>query len=250
MSKTWFKLYRGWQDHAMFRSDKDKLNWLWLIENAVVSKVIISINNSPVEIDRGQLCYSISYLAKAWGTTPSYVRTFLKHLKKWQAIDTQNDKGQTLITVCNYNKYQDTRTQNDKGIDRNLARGSQGHRNNKKNDKECIKNKEYNIGDATPPKTPKIKKPESVSDQTWQDFLAHRKTKKSNLTQTALNGIINQARIAQMPLEDVLAEMITRGWVGFKAEWINQSKGKQNGKTKSDIIAEQCQQIMDKYGDR
>lgn len=97
----------------------------------------------------------------------------------------------------------------------------------------------------------KIPKPESVSEQTWSDFLQHRKTKKSNLTQTALNGIINQARLARIPLEDALTEMITRGWVGFKADWMHnqnqQSKGNyQNGKpTKSELIDRELQDFLD-----
>jgi hypothetical protein len=85
-------------------------------------------------------------------------------------------------------------------------------------------------------KSKKIKKPDSVSDQVWIDFIAHRKIKKSNLTQTALNGIINQSRIAGWTLEDALCEIITRGWIGFKAEWVNnqQQKGNyQNGKSES-----------------
>ena len=149
-SNTWFKLYRGWQNNPMFRSDKDKLNWLWLIENAVVDEVTISINNKPVKIYRGQLCYSLAFLAKAWDTTPSYVRHFLKHLKLWQAIDTQNDKGQTLITLCNYCKYQDSHTQNDKGNNKKTTRQRQGNDNNTKNDnndKEC-----KNVNTPLPPK--------------------------------------------------------------------------------------------------
>lgn len=141
-NKTWFKLYRGWQENPMFRNDKDKLNWLWLIENAVIDEVIISVNNKPVKIQRGQLCYSLSYLAKAWGCSLSYCRTYLKHLKLWQAIDTQNSKGQTLITICNYSKFQDGRTQNDKGSIKKVASLSHSDDNNTKNVKECkrIKN--------------------------------------------------------------------------------------------------------------
>lgn len=133
---TWFKLYRGWQDNPMFRSDKDKLNWLWLIENAVIDEVTVAVNNKPVKVTRGQLCYSISFLAKAWGATPSYVRCFLKHLKSWQAIDTQNDKGQTLVTICNYCKYQDKGSQNDKATTQITASLRQGYDNNTKNAKK------------------------------------------------------------------------------------------------------------------
>jgi hypothetical protein len=144
MSSGWFKLHRGWQDSQMFRSDKDKLNWLWLIERAVyVDEHEISINNSPHTLKRGQLSYSIRYLAKAWGCSTSYVRTYIAHLKKWHAIETQNRTGQTIITICNYSKFQDEQTENRTPSDENIARESHTNRtNNKKEKKEKKDNKD------------------------------------------------------------------------------------------------------------
>jgi hypothetical protein len=69
-----------------------------------------------------------------------------------------------------------------------------------------------------------IQKPENVSEQTWNDFLAHRKTKKANVTQTVLNTFIKQAGIAGISLEDALIETVSRGWTGFKAEWIKSNQ--------------------------
>lgn len=68
-----------------------------------------------------------------------------------------------------------------------------------------------------------IKKPISVSEEVWKDFLAQRKTK---LTETALKGITKQSEIAGWSLEEALAESVTRGWQSFKAEWVTP---KQNG---------------------
>lgn len=71
-------------------------------------------------------------------------------------------------------------------------------------------------------------KPESVSDQVWLDFLAHRKAKKAAVTPTALAQIIKQAERAGWPLELALQEMCARGWAGFNAEWVTSSKGSRN----------------------
>jgi hypothetical protein len=136
--RTWFKLYRGWQQNPMFRSDRDRLNWLWLIEHTVYNDSHeISINNAPYTLVRGELSYSIRYLAQAWKTTPSYVRAFLKHLEKWHAIQTQNDTGQTVISICNYSKFQDVESQNDTGLYSNTTQGRhKDDTNNKKGKKE------------------------------------------------------------------------------------------------------------------
>lgn len=63
-------------------------------------------------------------------------------------------------------------------------------------------------------------KPESVSEQTWKDWLSHRKSKKAAITDTALAGIQREAAKAGWSMEEALAECCLRGWVGFNAEWV------------------------------
>lgn len=69
-------------------------------------------------------------------------------------------------------------------------------------------------------KPPKVGIPDGVSDSVWQDFLAVRQTKKAKMTQTALNGLVREAKKAMIPLEDALRICCERGWAGFKADWI------------------------------
>jgi len=79
----------------------------------------------------------------------------------------------------------------------------------------------------------KIIKPEEISDDLWNDFRQLRKIKKAPVTQTALNGIKNQARLAGVSFSEALEICCQNGWAGFKAEWIiNQQKGTKNGKSK------------------
>jgi hypothetical protein len=66
-------------------------------------------------------------------------------------------------------------------------------------------------------KKTKLVKPSGVDDQVWQDFNRQRKSK---LTQTALNGIINQAELAGISLNAALTISIERGWQSFQAEWV------------------------------
>jgi hypothetical protein len=68
--------------------------------------------------------------------------------------------------------------------------------------------------------TNNINRPDSVPEQVWNDFLKIRKAKKSPLTQTALNAIQNEADTAGWTLEDAITECVSRGWQGFKAEWV------------------------------
>lgn len=67
---------------------------------------------------------------------------------------------------------------------------------------------------------PAVVRPEGVAESVWTDFLAIRKAKRAPLTATALDGIESEAVKAGMSLADVLALCCTRGWQGFKAEWV------------------------------
>lgn len=62
--------------------------------------------------------------------------------------------------------------------------------------------------------------PEGVSEQTWHDFKALRNAKKAPITARAIEGIAKEAMNAGMTLEAALRECCSRGWTGFKADWV------------------------------
>ncbi len=61
-----------------------------------------------------------------------------------------------------------------------------------------------------------------VTEQTAADWLALRKVKKAPVSKTALDAIKREAEKADMELDSTLALCCTRGWQGFKAEWVTQ----------------------------
>jgi hypothetical protein len=74
-----------------------------------------------------------------------------------------------------------------------------------------------------PPRTKKlflVARPNGVSEQVWNDFIALRKAKRAPLSPTALSVIAKEAEKAAMHIEEALTECVTRGWQSFKAEWI------------------------------
>jgi hypothetical protein len=64
-----------------------------------------------------------------------------------------------------------------------------------------------------------IDTPDGVSSLVFEDFKKLRKSLKAPLTQTALTGIANEAKKANISLESALEMCCARGWRGFKAEW-------------------------------
>ena len=54
----------------------------------------------------------------------------------------------------------------------------------------------------------------------WNSFLEHRKSKKAQVSELVLSTIAKQASEAGWTMEAALTEMVSRGWTGFKAEWV------------------------------
>ena len=67
-------------------------------------------------------------------------------------------------------------------------------------------------------------RPSDVTVSIWQDFVSHRKAKKAPITETVLNTIRTEANKANWKLDDALTEICSRGWTGFKAEWVNKTQ--------------------------
>lgn len=69
-------------------------------------------------------------------------------------------------------------------------------------------------------KTLSVSKPEGVSEVVWQEFVKHRQSKKASISDLVLTTIAKQASEAGWTLEQALTEMVSRGWQGFKADWV------------------------------
>lgn len=73
-------------------------------------------------------------------------------------------------------------------------------------------------------KTKPIEKPEGVNEQTWLDFIAHRKLKKAAVSNTVIEGFKREAQKAGITLQQAIAYSIERGWIGFNASWYSEQK--------------------------
>lgn len=79
-----------------------------------------------------------------------------------------------------------------------------------------------------------VQKPESVSEQVWNDFTALRTKRRAPITETALKGIQREAEKAGITLEEALSTCCERGWQGFKAEWYRREKLEQKNASKAE----------------
>uniref|UniRef100_UPI00300F1C05 helix-turn-helix domain-containing protein n=1 Tax=Avibacterium paragallinarum TaxID=728 RepID=UPI00300F1C05 len=58
-----------------------------------------------------------------------------------------------------------------------------------------------------------------IEGELAEDFIQHRKAKRAVITNTVMARLKKQADLAKLPLGEVVAMMIERGWQGFQANW-------------------------------
>jgi hypothetical protein len=103
----WICLHKDIQDHWIYK-DPEKLRcWIdmLLIANFEDSKFLIK--GQLIECKRGQLAYSQETLGDRWKWTRGKVRNFLNLLEKDSMISLKSNHLTTIITICNYSKFQD-----------------------------------------------------------------------------------------------------------------------------------------------
>jgi uncharacterized protein YdaU (DUF1376 family) len=86
--------------------------------------------------------------------------------------------------------------------------------------------------------------PSDVDEKVWQDYIA---TRKSAITETALQILRKEAGLAGMTLDAVLSECTMRGWTGFKADWM---KGKTTAGNRPLTVWEKSEQQKQEFSDR
>ena len=123
MHRDYIKLWRSSQDNDLYFEDKFSKWQAWqdLIllanwEDGTYLKRGVSFN-----VKRGMLAWSVKGLADRWGWSRHKVANFLNMLEKGHQIEHQKNTITTLITIVNYNKYQERDTKKD------IKRTSKGH---------------------------------------------------------------------------------------------------------------------------
>lgn len=101
---------RGWLDSEVWGNTPydERGAWSWIIGETEWKDTTKYVNGRPVYLKRGQFTSSLRFMADKWQWDKNKVDRYLKKLKLWSMIEigTDTGTGQTVITVCNYNKYQ------------------------------------------------------------------------------------------------------------------------------------------------
>ena len=94
-------------DHPLLKDGERFRAWFWLVARAAWRPTPFDVGGKVITLQRGQLCASVRQLAEAWGMSKSAVERFVTRLKTETMVETEAGHGRLVITICNYNKYQD-----------------------------------------------------------------------------------------------------------------------------------------------
>lgn len=103
-----FAIDRGIWDHPVFADEPftEREAWQWLIGAAAFKQRSARVGAAIVALRRGQAAFSIRFCAEKWQWSKSRVHRFLDRLEKQDMIGTETGTAVTIITICNYDKYQ------------------------------------------------------------------------------------------------------------------------------------------------
>ena len=103
----WIKIYRELADHWLAQHP-EKLGWwvLLLLKVAHEDKKVL-VGNQLVELKRGQIIASLTFLSELWQTSKSSAERFVALLEKEEMLKRCAERKLTIITICNYDSYQE-----------------------------------------------------------------------------------------------------------------------------------------------
>lgn len=108
-NRGWICLHRDIQEHWLFNFDEpDKfMAWIDLLMSANHEDNKFMIKGRIIECKRGQIAMSQLTLQKRWKMSQNKLKRFLVLLKNEGMIDFETNDVTTIITICNYSKFQD-----------------------------------------------------------------------------------------------------------------------------------------------
>jgi len=113
--RGYIALARGMLDHPIVGVERNKPYsrteaWEWLLLEASFKPRRYDAGGTVIDLQRGQVAHSTRYIANAWRWPETNVRRFLRRLKTGAGtgamIGAESGAGITVITICNYDRYQ------------------------------------------------------------------------------------------------------------------------------------------------
>jgi len=175
-------------------------------------------------VKRGQLITGRITLSEETGISQQSIRTCLSRLVKSGEITTQPTNRFTLVTIVNYNNYQDNSSESTSQSTNNQPTTNQQLTTSK--ELKEVKKKDIEIK----PPVFNFKKEVlqlGVNKNTLNDWLDVRKNKKATNSETAFNTLLTEINKSGLHPQQAIEMSAANSWAGFKSDWA-QNKNQSN----------------------
>ena len=110
----WFSVARKLLDDPMWTKEPFTRGqaWIDLVGLANYKPGYIRVRGNRIDIDRGQVGWSVAALADRWKWSRGKVGRFLDELERDQQVEQQKSNISCVITITNYEHYQQNGQQN------------------------------------------------------------------------------------------------------------------------------------------
>lgn len=190
----WIKIHRKILENPIICKDSDYLAvWIYLLLNATHKEIPALFKGKKIILQKGQLITGRKSMSNQLKISESKIYRIINDFKSEQQIEQQTSNQNSLISILNWDKYQQIEQQNEQQMNNERTTNEQ-RVNTNKNDKN-VKNDKNNVKE----KNTKRKTFEDIfsenhfSEQlenTIKDFIDMRKTIKKPMTSKALELLI------------------------------------------------------------
>ncbi|HPM14030.1 MAG TPA: hypothetical protein PLK49_01330 [Candidatus Dojkabacteria bacterium] len=140
----YIKLSRKLLDNPIFKKPAYLTVWIYLLLNAQHKETFFIWNNKKEALKRGQLLTGLKTISKNTRIAQGTVYRILKYLENEKQIEQRKTTKFTIITIVNWDKYQESEKRNEKQIENRLKTDEKQietykNDNNVKNDNDIPK---------------------------------------------------------------------------------------------------------------
>lgn len=109
----WVRIQVDIHEHSVFAPEPftEREAWQWMIGRAAWKETAHRVGASVYRVPVGSFFATVREMQAAWKwTSTRRVAQFLDLLSGQNMIETRSETGKTLVTVCNYSRYQNVET--------------------------------------------------------------------------------------------------------------------------------------------
>lgn len=270
-NQGWISLHRSITEHWIYQEKRifSKYEaWLDILLGVNHQDNKIMFDGALLEVKRGEKVTSIRQLTDKWGWSNSKVTRFLKALESDGMITRKSDTKKTVISVINYDKYQNNDLQKRQQSDsetpqmnhQNATETPQTHTNNNVNND----NNDNNVNkDILSNKSDKVNHQENFN-RLWElypkgrkqgkdkAFLSYKKAIKEGITDKVIKTAIQNYK-KQIEIQQTELHFIKQGstWFNQKCwndEYITENYSKNSGRLKNDQVTQEDDKYFKEIG--